>query len=560
MTPSLLTRCAAGAALLLTWSSSALPAPVLRAPGGGTVRALVMGVDKYPNLDAASELHGAVADAKDLTDSLRAMGVKAADQLINEQVTRQRVRDEMDRLVNESKAGDLVIIAYSGHGMRVRGYKRWDGKNRNAYHSQMALSNFSPSEKNGHEVVVDAEMRAWYARLDRNNVDVLVVMDTCYGGHMRDVVPFSGGMRTRALNTAVDDKIHDSFEPIKMTEKEAGADTNEMKHVTFFAGATEESTVPEMSGVDPKDRAKVRGALSYFMARAISGEAQKGAVTRGRLFKLLPPNVREATDGRQFIDFGPRTESDDALQQVVFHVDDDMVPPTPTPKPNGNEQNNVPLPPPPKASQVNAVRVAIINGPQELFKTIEQANAPFVPSEQAEADVVWDVKSGTALSRGDLIMSKVDGSVLGAVIDRTWAVREIQRMASARILDVKLGENGREYHLNDQPLLVADGVGNSYLTVVNVAADATVQLLFPAHASHDARMASDQWDYKPRVDYPLGTDYTVVVTTSSQAKNLLGWLRAHNGKHDAFALAGVLFETIKADSATRLGTAGLFTR
>jgi hypothetical protein len=133
-------------------------------------------------------------------------------------------------------------------------------------------------------------------------------------------------------------------------------------------------------------------------------------------------------------------------------------------------------------------------------------------------------------------------------------------MASARILDVKMGENGREYHLNDQPLLVADGVGNSYLTVVNVAADATVQLLFPAHASHDARMASDQWDYKPRVDYPLGTDYTVVVTTSSQAKNLLGWLRAHNGKHDAFALAGVLFETIKADSATRLGTAGLFTR
>jgi Caspase domain len=558
MIPSLLTRCAVGAALLFTWSSSAWPAPVLRGPGGGTVRALVIGIDKYPNLDPASELHGAVADAMDITAALRKVGAKVQDPLVKD-VTRQKVITEMDRLVSESKPGDLVIIAYSGHGMRVRGYKRWDGKNRNAYHSQMALSNFSPSEKNGHEVIVDAEMRAWYARLDHNNVDLLVVMDTCYGGHMRDVVPFAGGMRTRALNATVDDKIHDSFVPIQMNEKEAGADTNDMKHVTFFAGATEESTVPEMPGIDSADSTATRGALSYFVARAIRGEAsQAGKITRAQLFKYVAPNVRSATEGRQFIDFGPRTESDDALQQVVFTVEDDAV------QNSGKEKNPAvpppPPPPPPVTTQVNAVRVAIVNGAKDLFSTIEKANAPFIQSEQSEADVVWDVEHGTALSRGDLIMGKVDASVLGAVIDRTWAVREIQKMATQRIIDVKMGENGREYTLGDQPTLVADGVGNSYLTVVNVAADGMLQLLFPFYAGHDPHMTRDQWTYSPKVDLPLGTDYTVVIATSSPAKELIGWLRTHNGKHDAFELPGILARTIKADGMARLGTAGLFTR
>jgi hypothetical protein len=222
-------------------------------------------------------------------------------------------------------------------------------------------------------------------------------------------------------------------------------------------------------------------------------------------------------------------------------------------------------------SQANAVRVAIINGSKTLFSTIEKGNAPFVQSEPSEADVVWDVQHSTALSRGDLIMSQVDASVLGAVIDRTWAVREIQSMASQRIIDVKMGENGRDYKLGDQPTLVADSVRNSYLTVVNVAADGTLQLLFPFHSSHDPHVTRDhsshdphvtrdQWTYTPRVDLPLGTDYTVVVATTGPAKDLIGWLRAHNQKHDAFGLPGVLAQTVKGDGAARIGTAGLFTR
>jgi hypothetical protein len=549
MIPSLVARCAIGTALALTLGSPASFARPLHAPGGGTVRALIMGVDKYPNL-GGSNLNGAVADAKDLTTALKAGGA-TVQPLYDADVVRSRVITEMDKLVKDSKAGDLVVIAYSGHGMRVRGYKRWDGKNSNAYHSQIALANFSTRAsdlKNGHEVIVDGEMRAWYSRFDAKGVDVVVVMDTCYGGHMRKVDPGAGGIKTRELSGEMDDKVHDSFVPIPMTEKEAGADPNAMKHLTFFAGATEESTVPEMTNVDRKAPTAVRGALSYFMARAIAGDGPVNSkISRTQLFGYLYPNVQSVTETRQFIDFGPRTEEDDAMQQAVFCVGDcsDAAPPAP--------------PAPPAPSDGEPVRVAIVNGAPNAFATIEKGRAPFIQSEQGEADVVWNVGESKALSKGDLISGQIDASVLGRVIDRTWAVREIKKLAPQRIINVQMGEGGKAYSVGDQPNLVASGVLDSYLTVVNVASDGQIQLLFPFYPNQEPHMSIDQWTYSPRVALPLGTDYTVVIATSKPANDLITWLHSHNNKYDAYDLPGILSKKIDADNKTRIGTAGLFT-
>src|SRR5579871_1492047 len=301
MIPGIINRSAICAALLLTGSSSAWPAHILHAPEGGEVRGVVIGIDQYPNLDGAAQLRGAVADARDIAGALKAAGVRDANvrTLTDGAAVRSRVIEEMDRLVDESKSGDLAIVAYSGHGMRVPAYKRWDRLIRSTLQSQILMSNFGPSVENGHEIIVDGEMQAWFARLDAKGVDVLVVMDTSYAHAARrcPCVPLSGrNMKARRQSgLLVDDKIHDSFAPIPMTQKEARADVDKLPHVTFFAGATEESTVPEMNGIDHADPAAVRGALSYFMARAIGGEAsQAGAVTRAQLFKFLAANVREA--------------------------------------------------------------------------------------------------------------------------------------------------------------------------------------------------------------------------------------------------------------------------
>jgi hypothetical protein len=576
MFPGLVARCAVGTALMLAFVSSAWAARVLHAPGGGAVRALVIGIDKYPNLDKSGQLNGAKADADDIAGALEAAGVPRDNvrELGDGAALRSRVITEMDRLVAQSKSGDLAIIAYSGHGMRVRGYKRWDGRNRDPFHSQLALANFSPADdNNGHEVIVDAEMRAWYYRLDAKGVDTLVVMDTCYGGHMREVIGNSGGMTTRELNATVNDRVHDSFVPIQMKEAEAAADANEMRHLTFFAGASDTSTVPEMSGIDRNNPTQVRGALSYFVARVIDGRllqhekggtspGRNGPVTRAQLFRFLSPVVREATDARQIIDYGPRTEDDSAQQQAIFIITDDRqpastidtatAPNTATPKVPGAPEGAV------SPDAVDAVRVAIRNGEKDDFAKIEKGRAPFVLSEPAKADVIWDVANHTALSSGDLIMENVDGSLLGRVIDRTWAVREIKKLAVTRVMDVKIGENGRSYTLGEQPKLEADGVRGSYLTVVNIAADGTLQLLFPFYPGDEPHMLTDQWTSSPRVDLPFGTDYTVVIATSVPANDLVDWLRAHK-RRDAFELPAALTAKIASDDKMRLGTAGLFT-
>jgi hypothetical protein len=71
------------------------------------------------------------------------------------------------------------------------------------------------------------------------------------------------------------------------------------------------------------------------------------------------------------------------------------------------------------------------------LSTIEKGRAPFAKIERDDgADLVWDVANSEALSRGDLVMSKVDGSLLGGVIDRTWAILQTQKLSRPRVLPV----------------------------------------------------------------------------------------------------------------------------
>jgi Caspase domain/Domain of unknown function (DUF4384) len=555
MLPNAIIRYAIGAALLfalsVAWVSSLCFAADLHAPGGGTIRALVIGIDKYPNLPPETQLAGAVADAVDISNTLAAAGVKV-QMLIDGAAVRSRVIGEMNRLVEESKSGDLSIIAFSGHGMRVRTYRQWQGLDASGVQTQVALSRFGRSLDTGHEVVVDREMRAWLARFDAKGVDVLIIIDTCYGGAMRDVAAFAGGMNVRSLPGNVDDAVHDSFTGIPMTQREARANVREMSHVTFLAGATENSVVPEMSGIDRAHPNAIRGALSYFVARAIEGRASPdGKVTREQLFKFVGPNVRQATDDRQFIGYEPRIDSSDAQQKIVFLLGNAA--------PLDLPRRDLDVEPRPPGSQSDPVRVAIVNGPEASLSAIKKGHAPFVGSGRSEADVVWNVSEGTALSRGDLVMSSVDGSLLGNIIDRTWAIREIQKLSRSRIIDVTMREEGKSYKIGDRPELRISDVQDSYLTLVNIAADGTLQLLFPANPSQNPHIREENWIYDPVVRPPFGADLVVAIETSRPVEHLIDWLHTHNGKPDAFDLPVVVARTIAADATSRVGTVGLYT-
>ncbi len=668
----LLTAAAATAGALA--EPRAVSANELRAPGGGTIRALVIGVDSYWRLPASVQLQGARADAEDIADTLSRDGVKPVV-LFDADVTRAKIVAQMDSFVAESKPGDFVLFAFAGHGMQTPEYARWQGIDPDGVNEQIALSGFNFSGEGVGEIIVNPEIRAWLSRLDAKGVDALVIMDSCFGGGMREVDPRTGAMRTRVLRASAaqirageDERA--KFAGIPMTDQEARANVEVMSHVTFLAGATSRSVVPETDGLAASGP---RGALSYFLARALGGKSAKDEVTtRQALYEYLKHNVRGATQDRQLIQVEPQSPEPSVSGKPVFTFAEaapaaqasdtpsapgagtladngaappaqasnappppvngpppdqgqapsppaidvplppgygpstappaqasnappaaadapppdqvstppaqasnappaaaDTPPPDQAPTPPPSQATDIPLPPgygPPSsqgAPRTDTIRVALIDATDKAWDTIEKGNAPFERSTTVEgADLVWDVGKSEVLSRGDLVMQFVDGSLMGGVIDRTWAVRRLQEIAENRYLSLQLATGGQLLTAGDVAQIEIDGITNQRLVVFDIAADATVQMLYPSApgaAGHCADPQNNGWRCSLRVTPPFGADTIVTLATSKPTDDILRWMRGHHARRDGALIPDLLAETIKTDSAARIGFVGVYT-
>ena len=157
----------------------------------------------------------------------------------------------------------------------------------------------------------------------------------------------------RAAHQTSDAKLESTFPSIVMTAAEARADIKTMSHVTFLAGATDDSVVPEMSGVDPAHPDDPRGALSYFVARAMEGQLKSGPVSRVELFKFLAQNVSEKTAQRQIIEAQPQRRGDIRYPAAPFS--------------SLLATTTIAL-----LRDIAPVRLAIVDGPPDAFASIEK--------------------------------------------------------------------------------------------------------------------------------------------------------------------------------------------
>lgn len=184
------TVCAMLAVALVIGDESANAA--IQAPGGGQIRALIVGLDDYPHLPASKRLHGAINDARDLSQTLARAGVpksnitylsdKSEASSSSGLATRDAVIAGIKRLIADSKAGDLVVISFAGHGLRLpeKVKTKPDGMDE-AY----VLYNYDPAvAATSLDVVIGPEMKKWLGELEGKGVDVLYVVDTCHGGGM----------------------------------------------------------------------------------------------------------------------------------------------------------------------------------------------------------------------------------------------------------------------------------------------------------------------------------------------------------------------------------------
>ena len=578
---------AALAAGLLLAAPGLAAAAELKAPGGGTVHALVMGINDYPNLGARASLRGARPDAEDIAAVLKKEGVTDLTPLYDHDVTRKRVVTEMNKLVQTSKAGDLVIISYSGHGMQVPEYKNWQGLNKKGVNEQIALSGFDFQGRGADEVVVNVEVRAWLSRLDAKGVDTLVVWDSCFGGGMRGVPPAWGEIKVRKLTAPKEAEGARTFDAaIPVTSAEARAEVKTMSHVTFLAGATAQSVVPEMPSIDPNNPSAPRGALSFFLARALEGRVKvSGGVARSDLFPFLTQAVTEATANRQAIQVLPQSEDASISGKQVFVLAEEKAPETPVaselrsrsrprlPSPSPPELPSLSPPRPRRPSRLtpkpvraeNApVRIAIVDGPATAFDQIAKGATAIEPAaDSSEAELVWDVGKNQALAQGDVLMDNVDGSMIGSIADRVRTLTKLRAIGEGRPLEVKLASEGKLLTPGDIADIEVPNLDGTRLTVFNVAADATVQMIYPSSPDSPTPCRDPEgnnWHCPLGVVEPFGVDTLVAVTTTRNTGPLSAWLRQHDGKRDAAQVPDMIHKLLTDDPTARIGFVPVVTR
>lgn len=78
--------------------------------------ALCIGVDRYP--DPRHRLAGCVADARMWSDALSGLGFETT-MLTDGDATREAIDRELERLVGNSRSGDVLVFQYSGHGTHL---------------------------------------------------------------------------------------------------------------------------------------------------------------------------------------------------------------------------------------------------------------------------------------------------------------------------------------------------------------------------------------------------------------------------------------------------------
>jgi len=79
-------------------------------------RAICIGINNYPGI--FSDLKGCVNDAKDWSALLQGLGFDVS-LVLDSQATRQNVKAALQGLVAATKAGEIAVFTYSGHGTQA---------------------------------------------------------------------------------------------------------------------------------------------------------------------------------------------------------------------------------------------------------------------------------------------------------------------------------------------------------------------------------------------------------------------------------------------------------
>lgn len=535
------------AALMLAAGIGISPADaqILRAPKNGEVRALVIGIDAYKFV---RPLKGAAADAKDIEESLRKMGVKDLTTLLDDKAERGAILAAFDRLTQRAKPGDLVVISLAGHGAQEP--EKVKGSQPDGMDTIFLLPGFQINGPGTAQRIIGTEFNKLIKQIEARGANVLFISDTCHAGGMtREIDPRAEEMSFRQVARYT--LTNDQLKPISTTA-DAFLTELDFEHTAFLAAVDRATKSPE---VHIPGITGWRGALSYAAARAFEGRADAdndGKVTLKELFTNVRQVVYQLSDQRQNM-VTANSPNRDTDHEVAFQFTRSVVVSDATPAPEAPPS----APMQAAARSANPVRIASLDGKRLTLADIETREAPFeVVLPGQTPDLVWDPATHDVLAGGDVIAYKVEKADLPGIIDRMAATRDFKQLAARRPQPIRLAPNDKLHHRDARLQVEVSETKERSLIMFNLAGDGTVQALYPI-GSDPSVLLTPEYHFPVQVREPYGADQVVAITSDRRMPELEQALKQLNQRRSAVQMLKAVERY--APPGARIGTTGIFT-
>ena len=489
-------------------------------PARAEIAALVIGIDRYTRINP---LQGAVNDARDINAALKGLGVRKLRLFIDGEAERSRIIAAWRELIAETSPDSTLVLTFAGHGAQQP--ERVPGSEVDGMDEFLVLADFAPRGPGTAQRLTDDEIAVLLKEAAPRRV--IFVSDSCHSGTMtRGFDDRAGMLGTRAakIDGAPVDRIEDDALP-PPTRAALQAEADDQPHVTFFAAVAEHELAPEVM-IDRKPR----GALSWAFANALRGQADRdndGIVTKGELETHIRGAVRMALEGKQHPQVQPRGRGELPLIDPVAT------------KPK----------PPSLLPAAGPIPLRILAKPAAV-KTLAAGLSGIEMAGKDDPALVWDSASGDVVSSMGDVLASIAGDPMApetrrrvqGVIDKWSLVVRLKTAAQDRSLALALEPGDRNYRQGETVSLDIRGNTGTHFTLINLAADGTVNYLYPLAERNDPAQIPKGGPYRLAltVEPPFGADHFLAIASPKPMAALQRDLAALDGKPAAAEVATLL--------------------
>lgn len=505
---------------------------------------IVVGIDDYVNFvpidpdnpkSGHFDLQGAVNDASVIRDALRAVGVDLPDArvLLDQSATLAAFQTAWADVTAKAAPGDTIFVTYAGHGGQEREASAPEDE-ADGMDETLMFADFDPANPRAGRLN-DDQLHEMLASAPQ--FQVIWVMDSCHSAGLERSI--NAGAAGLSRSGGVWDIPLDPL-PTEAPSGTGDTDAEVLPHVTqILATATEDLLVTE-TAFDGQPH----GALSWFFAKAVAGEADQngdGALTRLELSSYVGDRVFTQMEQNQQPKFVPRGDTSVMLK---LGRGSSIEPAPTTQAAKAASAAGLPIKlvgfPPPGIDPANCAGCRVVDqGHTLMFEQVADG---------------WDVFSGG----GDKVTTITD--------DATPQIARAQFLVdlnSAKVPSLPPVSIQPQQSAARQPLGATVGFDFrpptpdlAFVTLFNVASDGSVQYpLYPPGFSEDNAVA-DALTLRFSAAPPTGEDQLVTIWCARPPLGLHDLLVASNGK-TVPPMAEILSAT--ADTTCQYGRIGLFT-